>query len=282
MSERRRTLFASVNLIGDTITQTPAIRRYKAAHPDEHVVWMLQDDASRSLFEGMAAAGVCDDVAFEANWDRLRAMDYPGFERRFLLEAIRAFEIGHREGIHIARAYGRIVGIDVPRTDILPTVPLRDEDLTHIGVPPRCLVVSPKSASNAAVHGFAGNKNLAWEAWPRLIDRFLSAGRVDNYVLLLGPQDPEPAVPLCVLRLSLAWTAAYIQKACAEGGAYCGVDNGITHVAAGLRVPTYCVYPAGMAPHWCGYPDFPHYRMARTQPFRSDLDEIWSAWKDRL
>jgi ADP-heptose:LPS heptosyltransferase len=71
-------------------------------------------------------------------------------------------------------------------------------------------------------------------------------------------------------------------KACAEGGAYCGVDNGITHIAAGLEVPTFCIYPAGMADRWVGYSDFGHYRIAKTLPYEGNIRQIWDCWKDRL
>ncbi len=129
---------------------------------------------------------------------------------------------------------------------------------------------------------FAGNKNLPWKAWPEIVDRFVNAGRIENHVALIRETDPLPGIPMCVLRLSLAWAAAYIKKACDAGGAYCGVDNGITHIAAGLHVPTFCVYPSGMADGWAGYSGFSHYRIAKTIPWKGDIDEIWDAWKQRL
>lgn len=282
MTTKPKTLFASVNLIGDTIAQTPAIRRYRALHPEEEIHWVMQDEPMRSLFQDMSAAAVCDEVLFDNDWERIRSMDYPGYAKRTLMDVRLAFEIGRRNSVHIAQAYGVLVGVEVPPDDILPSVPLRREDLDNVGVPPRCLVISPKSASNAPVNGFAGNKNLPWKTWPELIERFVRAGRIENYVVLLREGEPAPEVPMCVLRLSLAWSAAYIAKACAQGGAYCGVDNGLTHIAAGLRVPTFCVYPAGMAEGWCGYSELPHYRMAKTLPYRGDVDEIWTAWANRL
>jgi ADP-heptose:LPS heptosyltransferase len=282
MVTKPKTLFASVNLIGDTIAQTPAIRRYRALHPEEEIHWVIQDEPMRSLFQDMSAVAVCDQVFFDNNWERIRSMDYAGYAKRTLMDVRRAFEIGQRNSVHIAQAFGTLIGVEVPPDDILPSVPLRDEDLNNIGVPPRCLVISPKSASSASLNGFAGNKNLPWKTWPELIERFVRAGRIENHVVLLRDSDPAPEVPMCVLRLSLAWAAAYIVKACADGGAYCGVDNGLTHIAAGLRVPTFCVYPAGMADGWCGYGGFPHYRMAKTLPYRGDVDEVWAAWANRL
>jgi ADP-heptose:LPS heptosyltransferase len=101
-------------------------------------------------------------------------------------------------------------------------------------------------------------------------------------VVLIRDEDPAPEVPMCVLRMSLSKAVAYIAKACAEGGAYCGVDNGITHIAAGLCVPTFCVYPAGMAECWVGYSAFAHYRMAKTIPYEGNMNQIWNCWKGRL
>jgi hypothetical protein len=110
----------------------------------------------------------------------------------------------------------------------------------------------------------------------------LQAGRIENYVVLLSDVDPPPEVPLCLLRFPLALAVAYIAKACSQGGAYCGVDNGMTHLAAGLGVPTFCVYPQTLADTWVSYSRFPHYRIARTVPWKAELTQIWDCWKDRL
>ena len=63
---RSRTLFASVNLIGDTVCQSPALQHYRAAHPDEAIHWLIQEDASRCLFERMSETSVCDEVLFDS------------------------------------------------------------------------------------------------------------------------------------------------------------------------------------------------------------------------
>jgi hypothetical protein len=279
---RSRTLFASVNLIGDTITQTPAIRLYRAMHPNEEIHWIMQDEPMQSLFRRMTDCGVCDYVFFDNDFERIRSMDYVGYEKRFLMNVLTAFRIGQETGKHIAQSYGQMVGIDVPPEDILPAVPICAEAFDRLGIPPRCLVISPRSSSNASQGGFAGNKHLPWEAWPAIVDRFVRAGRIQNYVVLLRDGDPQPEVPLCVLRMDLADATAYIAKACAEGGAYCGVDNGMTHIAAGLRVPTFCVYSAGMADGWVGYSAFSHYHMAKTVPWAGNVDQIWNSWSNRL
>jgi len=277
MKERPRTLFASVNLIGDTLAQTPAIRRYRTLHPEEEVHWVIQDEPMRTLFEGMPGEGVCDWIFVDGDWNRIRNMAYPGYEKRILMDVQVAFQLGAREGLHIAQGFAKMVGVELSRSEILPTVPLRKEDVDAVDVPERCLVVSPRSRSNVPV-----NKNLPWEAWPKIVDRFEQANRIDKHVVLMRANDPAPEVAMCVLRMSLSMTAAYIAKACALGGAYCGVDNGITHIASGLRVPTFCVYPAGMSETWTGYSNFGHYRIAKTLPWQGNVDEIWEAWKRRL
>ena len=279
MSMRTKTLFASVNLIGDTIVQTPAIRLYRMQHPDEEIHWVMQDDPARSLFEAMTESGVCDHVFFDSNWDRIRSLDYNGYHKRFLMDVQAAFRIGKETGVHIAQAFGRMVQVSIDSQDVLPSVPMCLRTFDSIGVPPRCLVISPRSSSNAPRNGFAGNKNLPWKAWPKIVERFVQSERIDNHVVLLRDDDPPPEVPMCVLRMSLCDAVAYIAKACAGGGMYCGVDNGITHIAAGLRVPTYCVYPNGLVSSWVGYEGFSHYRMARTNPWEGNVDQIWKCWQ---
>jgi ADP-heptose:LPS heptosyltransferase len=277
-----KTLFASVNLIGDTITQTPALRAYRELYPQEEIHWVIQDDSMRLLFANMPDFGVCDRVLFDNDWERIRAMEYQEYQKRFLMDVQAAFRIGAEKNIHMAQAYGEMIGVYVPTSDILPTVPVRPADVDAMGVPPHCLVISPRSSSNAPKGGFAGNKNLPWKAWPAIVDLFVKTGRIENHVVLIRDNDPEPEVPMCVLRMSLVQAAAYIAKASAEGGAYCGVDNGMTHIAAGLRVPTFCVYSAGMADSWAGYSGFSHYHIAKTLPYECDVEQIWEQWKNRL
>jgi hypothetical protein len=277
-----RTLFASVNLIGDTITQTPALRRYRAEHPDEQVDWLLQDGPHRSFFMHVGGTAACDRVLFDSDCARIRQLAYPDYDKRFLMDVEKAFAIGTAECIHIAQAFGRLIGVDVLADDVLPTVPVIQADLDAVGVPSRCLVISAQSVTSHSVNGFAGSKNLPWQAWPQIVERFLQAGRIENYVVLLRDVDAPPEVPLCVLRFPLSLAVAYIAKACAQGGAYCGVDNGMTHLAAGLKVPTFCVYPQSLADTWVGYSRFPHYRVARTVPWKGDLNQIWDCWKNRL
>ncbi len=279
---RPKTLFASVNLIGDTITQSPAIRLYKKLHPGEEIHWVIQDDPMRSLFSDMANYEVCDHVFFDCDTERIRAMAYPEYQKHFLMDVQRAFQIGSKECIHISRAYGIMIGVDVLENDILPTIPLPTEALNEICVPPRTLVISPISTSNAPKFGFAGNKNLPWEAWPKIVDLFFNAGRIENHTVLIRDIDQEPDVPMNVLKMTLSNAIAYIAKACVEGGAYCGVDNGITHIAAGLQVPTFCIYPVALSDVWVGYSAFPHYRMAKTLPWKGDIDQIWDSWRNRL
>lgn len=214
---------------------------------------------------------------FDSDWNRIRKIDYSGYKKRFLMDVCRAFVIGKAERLHMAQAYGRMIGVDVPYDDILPTVPTQDDDSLHLGIPSRCLVISPQSTSIQVI-----NKNLPWHAWPPLIGRFFDAGRIDNYVVLLRDSDPVPLVPLCVLRFSLGQAMLYIAKACAEGGVHCGVDNGITHLAAGMGVPTFCISPEGSPERWVGYSQFPHYRMAKTNPWEGNVAQIWDCWKHRL
>src|ERR1051325_8627438 len=244
--------------------------------------WVMQDEPMRSLFERMPETGICDRVLFDTNWQRIREMDYPGYTKRFRMDVQVAFQLGSERNLHIAQAYGLMIGVEVCRDGILPTVPVGTADLGEFGPPERCLVISSSSISNEPREGFAGNKNLPWKAWPEIVQLFERAGRTANHVALLRENDPEPETPICVLRMSFARAAAYIGKACAEGGAYCGVNNGITHIAAGLGVPTFCVYPAGMAESWVGYSDFCHYRIAKTLPHEGKIQQIWDCWKDRL
>lgn len=276
-----KTLFCSQNLIGDTITQTPAIRRYKQMYPDRHVTWMLNGNLDRVFFEAFDATGVCDKVELIPDWERLRTKDHSGYDQVFLMSCNEAFNIGHEKHCHISQAYGHMIDVDVSKEDILPTVP---PVFSLISPPSRCMVISPCSASNdrKGPDGFSGNKVAPWQTWHSLVKFFRDAGRIDDAVFLLGPEDPEPTVSIRSLRLPLHDAASYIDTACILGGLYAGVDNGITHIASGLKVPTFVIYCEGISESWVSYSGFPHYRIAKVNPAYCRPVNIWYDWSRRL
>ncbi len=280
MPATNRVLFASVNLIGDTITQTPAIRTFRKLNPRRHVTWGLQEQPGRKLFEQMSKMGVCDEVFFTAEWDRLRNLQYEGYDQMFKMNCNQAFQVGGEKKCHIAQAYGHLIDVEVFSHEILPTVPLGP----GCPVPPaRCMVISPNSASNDHKgDGFSGNKVAPWETWRRLIQYFKDANRIQDALFLLGPEDPNPIIPVRSERLPLEMVPAFIKLACEGGGLYAGVDNGITHIAAGLEVPCFVIYCEGISESWVSYSDFHHYRIAKCNPAHERPVNIWSKWRDRL
>ena len=276
--------FCSVNLIGDTITQTPAIREYKRRNPHKHVVWAIQASPMFDYISGLRE-GLCDEIICTPHWDNLRNGTHfgPNVEH-IVMNCNEAFRIGNKKNCHIAQGYASIAGVNVAPHQILPYVPVPERKPDWLIPEPDTMVISPNSASNdkKGQDGFSGNKVMPWVRWMQLFERFRKEDRVRRAVLLLGPEDPHPPIPMPVHRLPLEQAARFIYDACQNGGIYAGVDNGITHIAAGMRVPVFCVYCEGIAEHWVGYSSFPHYRIAKVNPAGCRDSDVWACWRNRI
>ena len=280
-----RVAFCSVNLIGDTITQTPAIREFKRRNLNKHVTWAIQ---SSPMFDYIATLreGLCDEIVFTPHWDNLRNGTHFGPNVvHYVMNCNEAFKIGHEKNCHISQGYAHIAGVTVAPHEILPHVPVPERKPTWLIPDPETMVISPCSASNdksKGKDGFSGNKVMPWIRWMQLFERFRKENRIRHAVLLLGPEDPHPTIPIPVHRLPLDQAVRFIYDACQNGGIYAGVDNGITHIAAGMRVPTFCVYCEGISEGWVSYSNFPHYRIAKVFPAYCRDSDVWSHWRGKL
>jgi len=278
-----RTLFTSVNLLGDTLVQTPALRIYKQQHPQEEIHWLVQDQPhTREVCTGMVEAGVVDRLMFEIDWDILLKTNYEGYDRVHRMNVEELWRHRRNNG-HMSQAFGSVIGVEIPDDQILPIVPVPALD-SRYEVSKNTLVVSPLSFSKITSKdaGADGEKSISWECWQGLIDRFIQSGRVDKCVMLMAPNDEDPPLDIQVLRLPLGQALAYTKASSENGGAYAGVENGFTHAAAGLKLPTFCVHPKAPDPGWASYHKFQHYRVAVTECPKNNVEQIWSCWKDRL
>jgi hypothetical protein len=280
-----RTLIASANLIGDTLTQVPALRAYKRWHPEEHVTWLLHDNPSMQLFHGLEGL-VADQILFHrdpadpGNSHAVSTMDIPAlgeFDRKILLRCTDAWQKSLGHGEHISQGYAKILDVKVSREEILAEVRLTNDDFRDLPeVPTGALPVSMRSASSDPRDGdgFSGNKNFPVKGWLELFRRL---GPGYSPVILMGPEDAEQPLlaHLPRYRLPIRKTAAYIRSC----GQYAGVDNGITHLAAALQVSKmFVIYPWCLPIEWVGYTNFPFYHPARLHPYTGDVERVWRDW----
>jgi len=283
-----RVAFCSVNLIGDTVTQSPAIREFKRQNPHNHITWAVNSNPNVNLLDLLSwmVGDVCDEVVETPNWDALReGRHYGPNVSHYVMSCNKSFEIGHKKNCHISQGYAEMIGVQIAPHDILPKIKVPEKKPNWLTPDPDTMVISPNSASNdksKGSDGFAGNKVAPWTTWFRLFEMFRKENRVTRSVLLLGPEDPHPPIPIPVHRLPLDQATRFIYDACQIGGIYAGVDNGITHIASGLRVPVFCIYCEGISESWVSYSNFPHYRIAKVNPAHCRHTDIWAHWRNRL
>src|SRR5258706_10256211 len=143
----KRVAFCSVNLIGDTITQSAAIREYKRLNPLKHITWAMQESPMMSYMHYIKGE-VCDEIISTPNWDSLRDGTHfgPNVEH-FVMSCNKAFDIGHAKKVHIAQAYAEMAGVSLAPMQILPRVDVPFRKYSWLIPNSETMIISPNSAS---------------------------------------------------------------------------------------------------------------------------------------
>lgn len=283
---KTETLVASVNLIGDTLTQMPALKRYREAHPHERITWLLHDIPSMELFRGADELGVCDELIFHREDEdpgdsgaisRMEARIFHGraFHKKTLLLCREAWHASLSKGEHIAQGYARCMGVRLEPDEVMGELP----PLVSAHFPmEKWLPLSINSASSDPRDGdgFSGNKNFPIKGWVELLVPFRRAGYVP--LLLQGPEDNVEIPGVQTVRFSIRKVAAFIKRC----GIYAGVDNGITHIAAWTGAKCFVVYPQCLPKTWVGYERFGRYHLSQQHAYHGDTDRVLRDWRKHL
>lgn len=273
-----QTLIASVNLIGDTLTQVPAIHRYMREHPDEEVTWLLHSNPSTVLFWhcGIPVHYVRgEDPGDSSPVSEMRDIPGKAFHKKILLQCRQAWNLSLNRNEHICQGYARCLGVRLETRECLP----------HLSVAPntgvlheKVLPFSIRSASNDPRDGdgFSGNKNFPVKGWIELLKPFIARGY--KPVQLLGPEDTVEVPGFESKRMGIVDVAAYISGC----GIYAGVDNGITHIAAAVGANCFVIYPGCLPLTWVGYQWTGRYHAAQQHAYHGDVDRVLRVWTKHL
>lgn len=272
--QRTQTLIASVNLIGDTLTQTPAIHRYMEEHPNDDVTWLLHENPSTELFLhcGIPVRRIRSEDPGDSS--AVSEMRVPGmdFHKKISLSCTKAWNLSLNKGEHIAQGYARQLGVKLDGHEVVPILNLPASRLRENGR--RWLPVSINSASNDPVDGdgFSGNKNFPVKRWVEVLKPFVARGYVP--IQLLGPEDHVEIPGIDLACCSIVEAAQFIR----DCGVYAGVDNGITHIAVAVGAKCFVIYPECLPTTWVGYGFTGRYHLAQQHAYHGDVDRVLRKW----
>lgn len=242
-TEMRKVLVRSVNLIGDALYTSCAMRDYLAAYPDTHfTVLTLQDHVTPMYSQFGLPITVVTDMHDNIEWleeSRFDAIfDLGAGVHGALADSVLKTE---KKYLHIAQCYGRTMGVDVKdfRPTYRPVGELADETLRG------AIFISPFSMSCTSQDphrpGLPPNKMLPWSTWGlilRLLRTFnlpircLGAKDSRAPMLTLSEEEYYTGVPMNDVALALQHCKMLV----------C-VDNGMGHIGATLSRPVVVFYP---------------------------------------
>lgn len=254
----RGTLFAGINLIGDGLATTPAVREWKLAHPKEPV-WYLtgKQEASTVLLKNPFIDRV--RMYEREEWDKVRSMQGLGnFTKKHLFDVGAAFSYGCRAGMHMAQAYGELAGVQV--ISCRPVLRITDAERAEAAqyIPGyQFIVVCPHSVSSTVeTKDRGGNKLWGDDKWVKLFPILYEMKYA--IVSLGGPNDPKLYPEDDALIDELHGLPVRIAAAVMERAAYVvTIDSGLAHIAAALDKNLVEIYPEALPLTWV-YPHTTH------------------------
>jgi hypothetical protein len=272
-----KALFKSINLIGDALNISPALRAWIKQQPDEVEIWMWTlNDHVAPLYYGMVRdflhpftyTGKEEDAprkpkTFCVVYERPN-LDFQ-FEHTFDVNV--AFKLSDVKKQHLATSYADLLGVEIgdKKEDLKPIyIPhpeqskewssdLDGEDGT-LETLKGCILVSMFSASCTSRDpkcNYVPNKMLTWEKWnpmlaylrgryPTTPIRFLGAPN-DPFIPELMEDENEKMFGIPLNRLALIMQKAKLLVT---------IDNGMAHLGATQEVPTFEMYPKALGPHY--------------------------------
>jgi heptosyltransferase-3 len=287
----RRLTVVRAGGLGDTILMLPALQLLRALAPGAEVtlvgsawaqrlrplvgfpfrVLRFDSAALTSLFgpgagEDPSGAFAEADAAIIFSADAGDAL--VSNARRFCRGPVTVWPLDPPAGVHAAAHFARAIaeGADVPLPDLRVQGALRERARAMLDE-----ALGP-GARPTAVHPGSGGRRKCWppEEFARLIG---ALGR--PAVMLRGPADDavcDAARSLADLPELAGLEVAQAGAVLAECSLYVGNDSGLTHLAAGLGVPTVAVFGPTDPALW--RPLGPCVRVAAGRP--------WPAWREVL
>lgn len=265
-----KALFKSVNLIGDALLISPALRAWLKQQKGDVELWIQTlNDHVAPLYSGMVrdllangerpeeAGLMCCSLCWERPQEK--------FDFEFTFDVNKAFQISDQKKQHLAHSYADMLGVDIGNTkpDCKPIF-IPDQNDAWMTDPlfnkhelEDCILVSMFSASCTSHDpkcNYIPNKQVPWEKWKPML-KFIRGKYPNTPIRFLGaPSDMIPngyALDIVhpgeyMLGIPLNRLALIMQKA----KMIVTIDNGMAHLASSQETPTFLMYPIALGVHY--------------------------------
>lgn len=251
-----RALFTSINLIGDGLCISAALRAWHRQNPECEIDLLTDTGVAAELYKGM---GVPLRVIFEPTEHEEHngvqiayKIDYAFY---FTFDVNKAFAICDQKKCHLAQGYADLLGVTIGENaaDLGPFYdpPYVEEDTALVeSIPQGTILLAPFSRSCASHDGKPPNKCLPWAKWKRIVEFLRKTGhpiRVTG-----GPNDRADALGFSEEEYLAGFPLRPLARAMKEGRIHVmlSVDNGLSHLAGSQKQPQILYYPMCLGLHY--------------------------------
>jgi ADP-heptose:LPS heptosyltransferase len=260
-----RALFTAKLLIGDALYISAALRAWIEKHRGWDIYIETLNDHILPLYGGMARDLVPVAVNPIGTYDE----DYDGeqgavkFDFTHTFDVNKAFSLSDKRKQHLAKSYADLLGVDIGNRpqDIGPFFTPKEHIISEFDLVSKLdkgmILVSMFSASDASRGNPPGppNKMLPWDKWLPMI-KLLRESYPDNPIRFLGAptdmisfesdyshivQDGEYMLGIPLNKLAIIMKHAKLLVT---------IDNGMSHLAASQKCPTFLMYPQCLGLHY--------------------------------
>jgi len=262
-----KALFESINLIGDALYISPALRQWIMKQEHEIYLTILTlNDHTAPLYPGMVRDMMPEE---ETSSRKIRSMsvvfDVPEtehFDFRWKFDVSEAFKLSDQKKQHLAKSYADLLGVEIPATyaALKPIFIPRDPIWPNLDLPIKdAVLVSMFSASctsrDKKTPGLPPNKMLPWDKWRMMLLELRKQYPAYPIRVLGAPEDkiPDELDELCVQNgiepmfgIPLNELALIMRNA----KLLVTIDNGMSHLAASQETPTFLMYPMCLGTHY--------------------------------
>lgn len=267
-----KALFESINLIGDALYISPALRKWITNNQadDLSLTILTLNDHITPLYPGMVRDMEPAIGDLSLMFEHPTTVEENEYDFRWKFDVNKAFKLSDDKHQHLAQSYADLLGVELPKTKEAlkpifipdPRKPgysfdepwyIREEGLEG------AILVSMYSASCTSrdknTPGLPPNKMLPWKKWPLMLHELRKQFPVSPIRLLGAPDDKVPD-ELYELFFSLGISPmfgvplnrlALIMK---KAKLLVTIDNGMSHLAASQETPTFLMYPQCLAPYY--------------------------------
>lgn len=241
-----RALFTSINLIGDGLCISAALRAWHRQNPDAEIDLLTIDTPAAEMYKGM---GVPLRVLFDGH----RAAG--GYDFEFTFDVNKAFAICDQKKCHLSQGYADLLGVTIGENavDLGPFYdsPYVEEDTALVeSIPQGTILLAPFSRSCASHEGKPPNKCLPWAKWRRIVDFLRATGRPIR--VTGGPDDRADVLGFSEEEYLAGFPLRPLARAMKEGRIHIllSVDNGLSHLAGSQKQPHILYYPMCLGLHY--------------------------------